>query len=145
MLWRAVRHVNALCRFLQLPGYSLIVSGGDRQLFPLTGMFPQLKCLCVLLAGPPRSFGTLVVYNGNIYGTTQNGGTHGYGTVFELLPSLADTITTVVNFDGNIGEGDSIVGALPVAGLLRYNGVFYGTTYRGGPSNVGTVFKIVSN
>jgi uncharacterized repeat protein (TIGR03803 family) len=90
-------------------------------------------------------FGTLVVYNGNIYGTTQNGGTHGYGTVFELLPSLGDTFTTVVNFDGNIGEGDSIVGALPVAGLLRYNGVFYGTTYRGGPSNVGTVFKIVSN
>lgn len=89
-------------------------------------------------------FGTLVVYNGNIYGTTQNGGTHGYGTVFELLPSLGDTITTVVNFDGNIGEGDSIVGSLPVAGLLQYKGTFYGTTYRGGPSNVGTVFKIVT-
>ena len=89
-------------------------------------------------------FGTLVVYNGNIYGTTQNGGTHGYGTVFELLPGLRDTITTVVNFDGNIGEGDSIVGSLPVAGLLQYKGTFYGTTYRGGPSNVGTVFKIVT-
>jgi uncharacterized repeat protein (TIGR03803 family) len=89
-------------------------------------------------------FGTLVVYNGNIYGTTQNGGTHGYGTVFELLPSLGDILTTVVNFDGNIGEGNSIVGSLPVAGLLQYKGTFYGTTYRGGPSNVGTVFKIVT-
>ena len=42
-----------LCRFIQFSGYILIVVGGDRQLFPLAGMFPQLKCLGVVLAGPP--------------------------------------------------------------------------------------------
>jgi uncharacterized repeat protein (TIGR03803 family) len=88
--------------------------------------------------------GGLVEYNGNFYGTTLNGGTHGYGTVFLLDPSSQDDVQTLVNFDGNIGEGDSIVGSLPVAGLLQYKGNFYGTTYRGGPSNVGTVFKIVA-
>ena len=29
-----------LCRFLQFPGYILIVVSGDGQLFPLAGMFP---------------------------------------------------------------------------------------------------------
>jgi len=56
-----------------------------------------------------------------------------------------DVLQTLVDFDGNKGEGDSsIVGAYPYAGLLQYNGNFYGTTYRGGGSNVGTVFSIVA-
>jgi len=120
---------------------------GNGTIFEFTPSDRNLTIAHVFAPGSTEGaypFGTLVVYNGNIYGTTQNGGTHGYGTVFELLPSLADTITTVVNFDGNIGEGDSIVGSLPVAGLFQYKGTFYGTTYRGGPSNVGTVFKIVT-
>ncbi len=42
-----------LGRFIQFPGYTRIVVGGDRQLFPLAGMFPQLERLGVVLAGPP--------------------------------------------------------------------------------------------
>ena len=42
-----------LGRFIQFSGYILIVGGGDRQLFPLAGMFPQLKCLGEVLAGSP--------------------------------------------------------------------------------------------
>ncbi len=42
-----------LDRFIQFPGYIRIVVGGDTELFPLTGMFPQLKCLAEVLAGPP--------------------------------------------------------------------------------------------
>lgn len=88
-------------------------------------------------------FDTLVEYNGNFYGTTSVGGANGYGTVFEI--TAGDVLSTLVSFDGNTGGGNSIVGAQPVAGLLQYKGVFYGTTYRGGPSNVGTIFKIVTN
>ena len=42
-----------LGRFIQFSGYIPIVVGGDRQLFPLAGMFPQLECLGEVLAGPP--------------------------------------------------------------------------------------------
>jgi uncharacterized repeat protein (TIGR03803 family) len=89
-------------------------------------------------------YGALVEYNGNFYGTTSVGGANGYGTAFEI--NSDNVLSTLVSFDSNQGEGgNSIVGASPVAGLLQYNGNFYGTTLRGGPSNVGTVFKIVTN
>ena len=42
-----------LGRFIQFSGYIRIVVGGDRQLFPFAGMFPQLECFGVVLAGPP--------------------------------------------------------------------------------------------
>jgi uncharacterized repeat protein (TIGR03803 family) len=86
-------------------------------------------------------YGTLVEYNGNFYGTTSVGGADGYGTAFEF--SSDGELSTLVNFDGNEGNGnDSLVGTSPVAGLLQYNGNLYGTTLRGGPSNEGTVFSI---
>jgi uncharacterized repeat protein (TIGR03803 family) len=89
-------------------------------------------------------YGTLVEYNGNFYGTTSVGGADGYGTVFEINSN--DVLVTLLSFNGNKGAvGDTIVGSQPVAGLLQYNGNFYGTTLRGGPSNVGTVFSIVTN
>ena len=88
-------------------------------------------------------YGTLVEYNGNFYGTTSVGGADGYGTVFEINSN--DALVTLLSFNGNMGEGsDSIVGSQPVAGLVQYSGNFYGTTLRGGPSNVGTVFSIVT-
>src|ERR1700683_1516876 len=37
--------LKRLGRFIQFSGYILIVVGGDRQLFPLAGMFPQPECL----------------------------------------------------------------------------------------------------
>ena len=47
------RFLIRLGRFIQFPGYIRVVVGGDRQLFPLAGMFPQLECLGEVLAGPP--------------------------------------------------------------------------------------------
>jgi uncharacterized repeat protein (TIGR03803 family) len=88
-------------------------------------------------------YGTLLEYNGNFYGTTSVGGADGYGTVFEINSN--NGLVTLLSFNGNMGEAnDSIVGSQPVAGLLQYGGNFYGTTLRGGPSNVGTVFSIVT-
>ena len=45
--------LKRLCRFIEFPGYIVIVARSDRQLFPLTGMFPQLECLGEVLTGSP--------------------------------------------------------------------------------------------
>jgi len=73
--------------------------------------------------------------NGNLYGTTYEGGASGnYGTVFEITPS--GTLTTLHSFDGTDG-------ANPIPGLVQAtNGTFYGTTYEGGASDDGTVFSL---
>src|ERR1022692_2567536 len=84
--------------------------------------------------------GLVQAANGDLYGTTQYGGTNGdYGTVFKITPS--GTLTTLYSFcsQTNCADGDE-----PVAGLVQAaNGDFYGTT-GGGGANVyyGTVFKI---
>jgi uncharacterized repeat protein (TIGR03803 family) len=87
-------------------------------------------------------YGTLVEYNGNFYGTTEGGGTYGYGTVFFVDP--AGVLVTEVGFDNQMGEGDTILGAYPMAGLVEYNGSFYGTTIGGGANLYGTVFAMAA-
>jgi uncharacterized repeat protein (TIGR03803 family) len=74
--------------------------------------------------------------DGNFYGTTFDGGTNGYGTVFTM--TAAGTLTTLHSFDYADGAG-------PVAGLIQAkNGDFYGTTLYGGTAGAGTVFEITS-
>jgi uncharacterized repeat protein (TIGR03803 family) len=74
--------------------------------------------------------------DGNLYGTTYDGGANGLGTVFKLTPSGTETV--LYSFAG--GNND---GANPEAGLtLASDGNFYGATYLGGTANLGTVFKI---
>jgi len=78
--------------------------------------------------------GLVQATNGNLYGTTYNGGTNGQGTVFEVTPS--GTLTTLHDFDLTDGAG-------PYAQLVQAtNGNFYGTTGLGGASGAGTVFKV---
>src|ERR1022692_846017 len=71
--------------------------------------------------------------DGNFYGTSNGGGAHGLGTIFEISPS--GDFTTVYNFQGS--DGAAPQGALVEDG----SGIFYGTTYAGGANNLGTVFK----
>jgi len=74
--------------------------------------------------------------NGNFYGTTFNGGTSGYGTVFTI--TSAGALTTL----HSLGYSD---GASPVAGLIQgKDGNFYGTTLYGGAKGDGTVFEIAA-
>jgi uncharacterized repeat protein (TIGR03803 family) len=76
--------------------------------------------------------------DGNFYGTTGSGGVHDAGTVFKI--STNGTLTSLYSFTGGSD------GAYPPAGLAQgNNGSFYGTTYSGGTSNAGTVFKISTN
>ncbi len=61
----------------------------------------------------------------------------GTGTVFQVTDS--GQLTTLVNFTGTGPDR----GEAPVAALIHgTDGSFYGTTYSGGTSNLGTVFKM---
>ena len=72
---------------------------------------------------------------GNLYGTTQYGGTANIGVVFKLSPGGKETV--LHSFTGGAD------GVYPYAGLFRdAAGNLYGTTENGGTANLGVVFKI---
>ncbi len=87
--------------------------------------------------------GLVQATNGDLYGTTFEGGANNGGTVFKITPG--GTLTTLYNFCAQSGCTD---GVQPDAGLvLAANGDFYGTTWAGGANSSasvagGTVFKI---
>jgi uncharacterized repeat protein (TIGR03803 family) len=77
--------------------------------------------------------------DGNFYGTTYQGGASGLGTVFKITPSGTETV--LHSFAGGSSDG-----ANPEAGLIQgTDGNFYGNTYLGGASSLGTVFEITSS
>ncbi len=111
-------------------------------------------CVAAAIASSGQTFMTLLVFNGSnhhgaglhmslvqgsdgdLYGTTDGGGTNGEGTIFKI--SLAGALTTLHSFNSSEGEG-----RLPCAGLVQAtDGNFYGTAEQGGANDYGTVFKI---
>jgi uncharacterized repeat protein (TIGR03803 family) len=97
--------------------------------------------------GGPSTAGLIFDHAGDIYGTTGNGGAHGFGTVFELKPNSDKGWTEKVlySFRGN-GQDD---GQNPSGGVIfDDSGNLYGTTVLGGrgsdtcPAGCGTVFKL---
>jgi uncharacterized repeat protein (TIGR03803 family) len=73
--------------------------------------------------------------NGDLFGTTANGGAFGYGTIFEIAKG-SSTVTTLHSF--NLTDG-----ANPYAGVtLDSKGNLYGTATLGGPSNEGVVYEL---
>jgi uncharacterized repeat protein (TIGR03803 family) len=74
--------------------------------------------------------------DGNLYGTSHEGGTAGLGTFFSVSPS--GTELTPYSFDGSKGS-------YPDFGLtLGSDGNFYSVTPLGGSSNLGVLYKITS-
>ncbi len=73
--------------------------------------------------------------DGNFYGTTEDGGTAGVGTIFRITP--AGALTTIYSFTGGADGG------IPRSPLLQASdGNLYGMTYSyGGPTGSGAVFK----
>ena len=85
--------------------------------------------------------GLVQVTNGDLYGSTYQGGTFGYGTIFKI--SLEGALTTLHSFTNCASNCPG--GGLPTGTLVQgTDGNLYGTTTAGpnaAPSS-GTVFKI---
>jgi uncharacterized repeat protein (TIGR03803 family) len=81
-------------------------------------------------------FGGLNVAGSTLYGTTQLGGSSGYGVVFKVNTD-GSGYTVLRNFPG-IGVG----GLGPLAGLVLAGSTLYGTTAGGGSSGNGVVFRV---
>jgi uncharacterized repeat protein (TIGR03803 family) len=152
------RPTSGLVQGLNGNFYGLTVAGGangEGTIFQITpgGKFTSLYSFCSLPNCADGSFpyqsGLVVGANGNIYGTTYQGGvcpvsSSGCGTIFQITP--AGELTTVYNF---CHLADCADGATPVHGLvLGADGNLYGVTALGGlPSSIctigcGTLFKI---
>ena len=85
--------------------------------------------------------GLIADKQGALYGTTFNGGNSNNGLVFKLTPpdrgQTTWTETVLYRFQGGSD------GAAPAAALIAdEQGTLYGTTFGGGISNNGTVFKL---
>jgi uncharacterized repeat protein (TIGR03803 family) len=79
--------------------------------------------------------------HGLIFGTTEQGGAWGFGTVFTLTAAGGGKYTQAVVYSFTGTDGD---GAYPEAGLVlnSKSGVFFGTTDGGGAAGYGTVFSL---
>jgi len=76
---------------------------------------------------------------GNLYGTTEFGGASGQGVIFKI-----DTLgneSVLYNFKGNAFHGGA-KGSQPLSGVMRKAGDLYGTTYDGGASDYGAVYRL---
>ena len=104
------------------PTYSPYINNYD-------GVFPSAKLICQA---------------GTLYGTAENGGTYGGGTVFSVVTnqpgsfSVLHPFTTPVN--GTNGDG-----AYSFSGLVLSGTNLYGTTSGGGTYGYGTVFAVSTN
>ncbi len=84
---------------------------------------------------------SLVAVKGLLYGTTEYGGGQvDGGTVFEISTTGVEMVLHRFGYDGD--EQYPNDGANPVASLIDVKGKLYGTTYNGGFSGSGTVFRI---
>ena len=77
--------------------------------------------------------------SGNLYGTTQNGGSNGDGTVFELTPQQNGTWTETVLYSFDGAQGSFPDGSLTFSGSPAS---LFGTTSSGGANNAGTMFEL---
>jgi len=84
-------------------------------------------------------YARLLALDGALYGTTYQGGvSYGWGTVFKVSTSGIERVL----YRFQAGKD----GAHPYyAGLVERNGALYGTTYQGGTSGAGTVYKLATN
>ena len=86
-----------------------------------------------------RPLGGLILSGSTLYGTTQQGGALGKGTVFSI-DAASSQFALLHSFAGGVADGDG-----PVAGLTLSGSTLYGTTAGGGTSGKGTLFSLDIN
>lgn len=123
--------------------YGTAITGGDfaaGTIFKLnadgTG-FTVLKSLDTSVDGAAPAARLLESSSGKLYGTTLNGGSYGWGVVFELDPDGTDyRVVKRFNYTTH--------GGFLFAGLLQgSDGALYGAAAYGGEDDFGNVFRLV--
>jgi len=134
--------VQATNRDLYGTTYSGGANGGGT-IFKITpsGTLTTLYSFCSQSGctdGEHSRAGLVQATDGDLYGTTVNGGANGDGTIFKITPS--GTLTTLYSFCSQSGCTD---GEIPLAGLVQAtDGDLYGTTEVGGLVYGGAVFSL---
>ncbi|HTS08610.1 MAG TPA: Ig-like domain-containing protein [Candidatus Eisenbacteria bacterium] len=86
----------------------------------------------------------LTFHNGNLYGTTHDGGAYGQGSVFQLVPNGSGgwKETTIYSFCP--GGAACVDGANPYYAYLTFDsaGNMYGTAFNGGTLGNGLIFEL---
>jgi len=84
--------------------------------------------------------------DGNLYGTTSQGGPANSGTIFKIQPGLTNFFFVLASFNYDFNNS----GAFPEGPLLQatngtFEGAFLGTTAAGGNDDDGTIFMLNTN
>lgn len=109
--------------------YKLDVTGKETVLYSFTGGSIGAADGAAPFGPPVRDL------QGNLYGTTVQGGPNNFGTVYKVNAAGSEVI--LYSFAGGVDGG------YPNGGLIRDSaGNLYGTTTDGGASTTGTVFKV---
>jgi uncharacterized repeat protein (TIGR03803 family) len=91
--------------------------------------------------GVPVNVGNLAADGaGNLYGTTQQGGTCGHGTVFQLSSAGKEfAVPKMLHSFCSVPDGNDPFGAVVIDESAKN---IYGTTLSGGACSMGTVFRV---
>jgi uncharacterized repeat protein (TIGR03803 family) len=128
--------------------YGTTVGGGANSagtVFSITpaGAFNSLHSFNGLGEGGSPYGAVITGTDGNLYGTTETGGSGGTGTIYQL--TTTGSLTLLHSF-GAVSSGSNADGANPRAGLVQASdGNFYGTTGSGGSYGFGTVFQVTTS
>jgi len=91
------------------------------------GIFPSARLICPA---------------GTLYGTAEQGGSYGGGTVFSVVTNQPGSYTVLHDFTAPAVNGTNIDGYAPFSGLVLSGTNLYGTTQGGGTNGYGTVFVV---
>ena len=83
-------------------------------------------------------YGSLLLVDNKLYGTTANGGDNDLGTVF-VINTDGNNYQRLYSFSGQTNNDD---GSKPIDNVILVNGWLYGMTTEGGVHNQGTIFKV---
>jgi uncharacterized repeat protein (TIGR03803 family) len=86
--------------------------------------------------GGPNPYSGLILFRGQLYGTTSVGGAHRQGTIYRVDPATGSK-TILHSFAGSNGDG-----ATPLAAPTAQGNALYGTTSQGGRYGYGTIYKV---